>query len=76
MNLPSWYPTLRSAQDGAPGLVVVRIDCRSFALLRMKAHSESHNLFQVRSGTNLMLNDLEFAYAPVRDRVRDLREYL
>ncbi|HEY3988633.1 MAG TPA: peptide chain release factor 2 [Acidobacteriaceae bacterium] len=23
-----------------------------------------------------MLNDLEFAYAPVRDRVRDLREYL
>jgi hypothetical protein len=22
------------------------------------------------------LNDLEFAYAPVRDQVRDLREYL
>jgi hypothetical protein len=25
---------------------------------------------------NMSLNDLEFAYAPVRDQVRDLREYL
>ena len=25
---------------------------------------------------NMALNDLEFAYAPVRDQVRDLREYL
>lgn len=25
---------------------------------------------------NTMLSDLEFAYAPVRDKVRDLREYL
>jgi hypothetical protein len=24
----------------------------------------------------IMLNELEFAYAPVRDKVRDLREYL
>ncbi len=24
----------------------------------------------------LMLNDLEFAYSPVREKVRDLREYL
>jgi hypothetical protein len=24
----------------------------------------------------MSLNDLEFAYAPVRDQVRDLREYL
>ena len=25
---------------------------------------------------NIMLNELEFAYTPVRDKVRDLREYL
>jgi hypothetical protein len=25
---------------------------------------------------NPMLNELEFAYTPVRDKVRDLREYL
>ena len=25
---------------------------------------------------SLMSNELEFAYAPVRDKVRDLREYL
>jgi hypothetical protein len=25
---------------------------------------------------SMSLNDLEFAYAPVRDQVRDLREYL
>jgi hypothetical protein len=24
----------------------------------------------------MSINDLEFAYAPVRDQVRDLREYL
>jgi hypothetical protein len=24
----------------------------------------------------IMLNELEFAYTPVRDKVRDLREYL
>jgi hypothetical protein len=24
----------------------------------------------------MSVNDLEFAYAPVRDQVRDLREYL
>ena len=28
------------------------------------------------SRANMALNDLEFAYAPVRDQVRDLREYL
>ncbi len=26
--------------------------------------------------SNLMLSDLEYTYSPVRDRVRDLREYL
>jgi hypothetical protein len=32
---------------------------------------------QVRSKEpSMSLNDLEFAYAPVRDQVRDLREYL
>jgi hypothetical protein len=32
---------------------------------------------QVRSNEqNMSLNDLEFAYAPVRNQVRDLREYL
>jgi hypothetical protein len=30
---------------------------------------------QVKSQA-MSLNDLEFAYAPVRDQVRDLREYL
>ena len=25
---------------------------------------------------SIVLNDLEFAYSPVRDQVRDLREYL
>jgi hypothetical protein len=25
---------------------------------------------------SIVLNDLEFAYAPLRDQVRDLREYL
>lgn len=43
-------------------------------------HSEdgvtSH--LNTKSGLKSMssLNDLEFAYAPVRDQVRDLREYL
>ena len=31
---------------------------------------------QRRSTLRLMLNDLEFAYSPVREKVRDLREYL
>jgi hypothetical protein len=26
--------------------------------------------------SKMSVNDLEFAYAPVRDQVRDLREYL
>ena len=30
----------------------------------------------LRHGISLMLNELEFAYAPVREKVRDLREYL
>jgi hypothetical protein len=29
-----------------------------------------------QSGNGMSLNDLEFAYAPVRNQVRDLREYL
>jgi hypothetical protein len=37
-------------------------------------------LFKTKSGLKSQamssLNDLEFAYAPVRDQVRDLREYL
>ena len=28
------------------------------------------------AGKRPMLNELEFAYAPVREKVRDLREYL
>jgi hypothetical protein len=31
---------------------------------------------KVRSYEPMSLNDLEFAYAPVRNQVRDLREYL
>ena len=39
---------------------------------------QSRNSNQVRSEEQNMssLNDLEFAYAPVRDQTRDLREYL
>jgi len=33
-------------------------------------------LKKVRSEEPMSLNDLEFAYAPVRTQVRDLREYL
>lgn len=29
-----------------------------------------------KSGPRIVLNDLEFAYTPVRDKIRDLREYL
>jgi hypothetical protein len=39
--------------------------------------ADSH--FKTKSGLKsqaMSLNDLEFAYAPVRDQVRDLREYL
>jgi hypothetical protein len=34
--------------------------------------------FKNKSGKeqSMALNDLEFAYAPVRDQTRDLREYL
>jgi hypothetical protein len=31
---------------------------------------------QVKRANMASFNDLEFAYAPVRDQVRDLREYL
>jgi hypothetical protein len=31
---------------------------------------------QVKEKSKMSLNDLEFAYAPVRNQVRDLREYL
>jgi hypothetical protein len=41
---------------------------------------ESYRIVQNKSGQRkeqtMSLNDLEFAYAPVRDQVRDLREYL
>jgi hypothetical protein len=36
-------------------------------------------VIQIKSGLKsqaMSINDLEFAYAPVRDQVRDLREYL
>jgi hypothetical protein len=39
----------------------------------------SSHAIQTKSGLKsqaMSLNDLEFAYAPVRDQVRDLREYL
>jgi hypothetical protein len=32
--------------------------------------------FAASPAKNHMLNELEFAYTPVRDKVRDLREYL
>ena len=40
-----------------------------FAIRRPKSFNE-------KSGPFIVLNDLEFAYTPVRDKVRDLREYL
>jgi hypothetical protein len=37
----------------------------------------ANSLNQVRSEEQSMaITDLEYAYAPVRDQVRDLREYL
>jgi hypothetical protein len=41
--------------------------------------AENSLAIQTKSGHKsqaMSLNDLEFAYAPVRDQVRDLREYL
>ncbi len=50
--------------------------CRSIARKSTSRHRiQSSNQSQVIRA-NMSLNDLEFAYAPVRDQVRDLREYL
>jgi hypothetical protein len=40
--------------------------------------AENSLAIQTKSGKepSMSLNDLEFTYAPVRDQVRDLREYL
>jgi hypothetical protein len=45
------------------------------AILVDRTQLHSPNQSQVKSQA-MSLNDLEFAYAPVRDQVRDLREYL
>jgi hypothetical protein len=39
-------------------------------------NAASHIKTKSGPSENMSLNDLEFAYAPVRDQVRDLREYL
>ena len=40
---------------------------------RKSTAAQVHHKSQVPIG---MLNDLEFAYAPIAEKVRDLREYL
>jgi hypothetical protein len=43
------------------------------------SQEDAASQFNPKSGLKsqaMSLNDLEFAYAPVRDQVRDLREYL
>jgi len=45
----------------------------------MASSSNPANHANSKSGSTkkvMALNDLEFAYAPVRNQVRDLREYL
>jgi hypothetical protein len=44
----------------------------------LNGQSERSLTVQIKTGPSkrMSLNDLEFAYAPVRDQVRDLREYL
>ena len=45
-----------------------------------RIHAKASNPAQVARETwyhlLMSMNDLEFAYSPVRDQVRDLREYL
>jgi hypothetical protein len=50
--------------------------CRRLANLRTAL--ERGQLANPKPGlkSKMSLNDLEFAYAPVRNQVRDLREYL
>jgi hypothetical protein len=43
---------------------------------KSRANADPLSNFKVRSNEPMSLNDLEFAYAPVRNQVRDLREYL
>jgi hypothetical protein len=58
----------RGAQGACPAQVVI------FWVRRWNAYSQFKSS-QVTSKA-MSLNDLEFAFAPVRDQVRDLREYL
>ncbi len=44
--------------------------------LRVRLEAQTSYQSQVLKSKRMSLNDLEFAYAPVRDQVRDLREYL
>ena len=45
-------------------------------ILETVEQSQPHSSNQSQVRAKMSLNDLEFAYAPVRDQVRDLREYL
>jgi hypothetical protein len=42
----------------------------------MNCPDQSSDKVRSKEQTMASLQDLEFAYAPVRDQVRDLREYL
>ena len=51
-------------------------ECAGDILKIRQRGTQSRCPIQVRSHEPMSLNDLEFAYAPVRNQVRDLREYL
>jgi hypothetical protein len=36
----------------------------------------SHHLFATQTGQPMTIDELERAYAPLQDKVKDLREYL
>jgi hypothetical protein len=46
-------------------------------ILKQVTRTQLHTSIQSQViRANMSITDLEFAYAPVRDQVRDLREYL
>ena len=50
-----------------------KLDCSDRALSEFISSQVNYRKVEARMSS---LNDLEFAFAPLRDTVRDLREYL
>ncbi len=68
-------PKLQDSDAGAPRFEVLRIGHDDILVLSIERRFTVQP--KVRSNEQKMsLNDLEFAYSPVRNQVRDLREYL